>query len=111
MSKTRIIIGVFVLSGLFLGCKKTSSSSYTPDCTGAAKSYQTNVAPIIQSACLGCHDSGSGRVNLSGYSALFSNRSSVRADIVSGRMPQNSSLSDAQKNNIVCWIDNGAPNN
>jgi hypothetical protein len=31
--------------------------------------------------------------------------------IVSGTMPQNATLTPAQKNSIICWIDSGAPNN
>jgi hypothetical protein len=26
-------------------------------------------------------------------------------------MPQNGSLTSSEKNAIICWIDNGAPNN
>jgi hypothetical protein len=31
--------------------------------------------------------------------------------VLSGLMPQNATLTTAQKNTIICWIDSGAPNN
>jgi hypothetical protein len=92
--------------GLWTGCSKDSTSnSYTPTCDGTVKSYLSDVAPVIQSACSGCHQ------NYSSYSQLYASRGSVRSVIVSGSMPRGSSLSTAQKDAIVCWIDNGAANN
>jgi hypothetical protein len=96
-----ILICVAALSA----CKKTSSTSYTPDCTGAAKSYSTDVAPLMTSSCVGCHG------NYSSYSGVNSDKSNIRSNIVSGSMPKNGTFTDAQKNAVVCWIDNGAPNN
>jgi hypothetical protein len=103
----RILACMLLSFVLFTGCKKdnTSPVSYTPSCTGAAKSYKNDVAPIIQSACSGCHQ------NYNTYSQMSASQSSVRSVIVSGAMPKGSSLSTAQKDAIVCWIDNGASNN
>ncbi len=99
-----VLLSFVVLSG----CKKdnTTPASYTPSCSGAAKSYKNDVAPLIQSVCSGCHPN-----NFDTYSKLSASQSSVRSAIVSGSMPKGTSLSDAQKNAIVCWIDNGAANN
>ena len=85
------------------------------DCSGAAKSFATDVNPIIQASCTnaGCHNAGSnnGPGPLLSYQQIFNARISIRPAVASGLMPQNSKLSDAQKNAILCWIDNGAPNN
>lgn len=89
----------------FTACKKTSSTSYTPDCSGTAKSYAADVAPLISSSCVGCHSS------YSTYAGVSSDKSRIRSSIVSGSMPKSSTFTDAQKNSIVCWIDNGAANN
>ena len=35
----------------------------------------------------------------------------IRAAVLSGSMPKNGSLTAAQKNSIICWIDAGAANN
>ncbi len=97
-----VLLGI----GIWSGCSKDSTtSSYTPTCDGTVKSYKNNVAPIIQSACAGCHQ------NYSSYSNLFASRNSVRSAIVSGNMPRSGSLTTAQKDAIACWVDNGAPNN
>jgi hypothetical protein len=102
----KILFVLMVSFGLWTGCSKDSTTTpYTPSCDGTVKSYNTDVAPVIQSACAGCHG------NLGTYSQLHSSQMSVRSAIVSGRMPQGNSLSTAQKNAIVCWIDSGAPNN
>lgn len=92
---------------IFGACKKkdsTKSSSYTPSCSGT-KSYLVDVKPLMQSYCVSCHS------NYNSYTTVKSSSSSIRNSIVNGSMPQGSSLTDDQKNNIVCWIDAGAPNN
>jgi len=48
---------------------------------------------------------------LTTYQQVFNARTSVRSSVASGSMPKGSTLSDAQKNAILCWIDSGAPNN
>jgi hypothetical protein len=98
------LIVILICGAMFASCKK-DKSSYIPDCSGTAKSYSTDVAPLFAGECNGCHS------NYSSYSGVSSDKSKIRSSIVSGSMPQNSSLADAEKNNIVCWIDAGAANN
>jgi hypothetical protein len=110
-------LGILILFICFISCKKnnSTSSAYTPDCSGTTPTFAANVEPIILSACAtsGCHNSGSnqGPGALTTYSQIKSSISSIRSSVVSGRMPQGTSLSTAQKNSIVCWIDAGAANN
>ena len=97
-------------------CKKSTASAASVDCSGTAKSYATDVSPIIQASCAtnsGCHGSGShnGPGELLTYSEVFNAHASIRAAVLSGAMPQNGSLTTAQKTAIICWIDNGATNN
>jgi hypothetical protein len=101
------IPGVLLISILlFISCSKDNlSDNYTPSCSGTAKSYKTDVAPLIQSYCSGCHS------NYSTWSQLSASKNSVRTTIVSGSMPQGKTLSTAQKDAIICWIDIGASNN
>lgn len=102
--KTMKKLIVFLLCGaMFVSCKK--DSSYTPDCSGTAKSYATDVAPLFTSECNGCHS------EYSTYAGISADKSNIRSSIVSGSMPKKSSLADAEKNNVVCWIDAGALNN
>ena len=126
--KRRIAISYFII--LFIctlsSCSKSGSGNSsggggggggggTINCTSVPKSFSADVNPIIQSFCnqAGCHNSGStnGPGPLTNYTQVFNARTSIRAAIFSGTMPQNSTLSTAQKNSIICWIDAGAMNN
>lgn len=107
------------LTLLFNACSKSSSNSTTtpttPDCS-TAKSFATDVAPIVSASCAtnsGCHATGSanGPGALMNYTQIYNNRTAIRAAVANGTMPQGSSLSTAQKNAILCWVDAGAPNN
>lgn len=108
---------LFLLASLFsiLSCSKNTPAKDSTTCDNAAKSFATNVNPIIQSFCNqpSCHASGSvnGPGPLTNYTQAFNARSAIRSAIQSGLMPQNATLSPAQKNSIICWIDSGAPNN
>jgi len=112
MKKT---IAFVLLAGLIgiLSCKK-SGASYTPSCSGTTPTFAASVSPLILSSCAtsGCHASGShnGPGALTTYSQIKSASSSIRSSVVSGSMPENSTLSSDQRNTIVCWIDAGANN-
>jgi len=101
----KLLVILTMALGLWTSCSKDSSSStYTPSCNGTAKSYATDVAPLIQAYCGGCH-------NFNSYSTVAASANSIRSMIASGQMPRGGSLTNAQKDIIVCWIDNGAKNN
>ncbi|HKB43557.1 MAG TPA: hypothetical protein VKC90_04180 [Chitinophagaceae bacterium] len=117
---------IIVVSCLIISCSKSGTVNNgsansggggvtTTNCTSVPKSFATDVNPIIQSFCnvSGCHNSGStnGPGPLTNYNQVFAARISIRAAIASGAMPQNATLSVAQKNSILCWIDSGADNN
>ncbi len=113
LKKALLIASVFAV---LYACSKSTDNATTVDCSGIAKSFSTDVNPIIQATCTtnsGCHGSGSnnGPGELLTYSEIFSSRSSIRSAVASGSMPKTGSLTTAQKNAIICWIDNGAPNN
>ncbi|MGZ4025521.1 MAG: hypothetical protein ACXVM0_09810 [Flavisolibacter sp.] len=115
MKKTMIVLLSLMVT--VLACSKNSGTdnTITPDCS-TAKSYATDVSPLVQTYCAtnsGCHGAGSGQGPgpLTSYSQVFNNRSSIRNAVASGMMPQGSSLSAAQKNAIICWIDSGAQHN
>ena len=110
-----VFIGALVFVILY-ACSKSTDTVTTVDCSGTAKSFSTDVNPIIQATCTsnsGCHgsDSNNGPGELLTYSQIFNSRSSIRSAVVSGSMPKTGSLTTAQKNAIICWIDNGASNN
>jgi hypothetical protein len=108
-----IVLTVF---GVLFACSKSTDSTSSVDCSGTTKSFSSDVNPIIQATCAtnsACHGSGSnnGPGELLTYSEIFNARSSIRSAVLSGSMPKTGSLTTAQKNAIICWIDNGAANN
>ncbi len=123
MTKALIITLLTILTvAISFSCKKDSGNGgnsgggTTVDCsTVPNKAFGADVDPIIQGRCNipGCHASGStnGPGPLTNYTQVFNARSLIRTAVASGRMPQGSILSAAQKNSIICWIDSGAPNN
>ena len=121
MKKLISLATLFVVITLVLfACSKGSSSggsggNTNVDCSVVPKTYSADVSPIISTRCAisGCHAAGSfnGPGELINYQEIFNSRTSIRSAIASGLMPQGSSLTQAQRNSITCWIDNGAPNN
>ncbi|MGZ8553330.1 MAG: hypothetical protein ACXWV8_07990 [Chitinophagaceae bacterium] len=113
MKKSTLLIRI--LSFLLLSCSKSKPEKDSPACNEIAKTFTTNVNPIIQTYCNqpSCHTSGSvnGPGPLTNYTQVFNARSVIRNAIQSGLMPQNATLTTAQRNTIICWIDNGAPDN
>jgi hypothetical protein len=123
MKKILIITGFALL--ILNSCSKDKGGSgggggggggTTINCaTVTNKAFAADVAPIFQSVCsaASCHNAGSsnGPGALTSYNQIFAARSTIRSVVFSGAMPKNSALSTSQKSSIICWIDNGAPNN
>lgn len=116
-----IFLGILSISFTITACSKSSGGGgggggTSVDCsTVTNKAFSADVNPIIQSRCniAACHAAGStnGVGPLTNHAEVFAARVRVRAAISAGTMPQGSSLSTAEKNSIICWIDSGAPNN
>lgn len=86
------------------------------DCSTVASSFSANANPIIQSSCAtdaSCHGAGSsnGPGPLLNYTQISNARIAIKAAVANGSMPKNGSLSTAQKNTIICWVDGGGLNN
>ncbi len=118
MSKALVVTTILVLSVLVtISCSKDGGGggSTTLDCsTVTNKAFAANISPIIQASCAlaGCHaTAGNGPGALTNYAQVSAAASTIRSAVSSGRMPQGSTLTTAQKNSILCWIDSGAPNN
>ena len=94
----------------------TTGNTTSIDCSGAAKSFTNDVAPIIRASCAtgsNCHGSGSvnGPGELLTYSEIQTASARIRPAVLSGIMPKTGSLTTAEKTSIICWIDNGTTNN
>lgn len=114
---TTVLIPLVIFPAIFtiISCSKGGTDNPGPDCSGPAKTFSGDVNPIVQTYCnqAGCHQPGStnGPGSLTNYNEVFGARSIIRVQIEAGLMPQNATLSAAQRNAILCWIDSGAPNN
>jgi hypothetical protein len=121
--------GVLVILGSFLliaSCSKSGGDggsgttggggSTTTNCTGVASAFAANVNPIIQSTCATdatCHGAGSanGPGPLLTYTQISNASALIKPAVASGTMPKVGTLTVAQKNSIICWINSGSPNN
>jgi hypothetical protein len=86
------------------------------NCTTVPKAFAADVNPIIQSVCATdatCHGAGSinGPGPLLTYAQIYAARTMIRSAVATGLMPKTGTLSTAQKNTILCWVDAGGPNN
>ncbi len=86
------------------------------NCSTVPKAFAADVNPIIQSVCATdatCHGSGSsnGPGPLQTYNQIFNARVNIKSAVSSGLMPKVGTLTTAQKNSIICWVDAGGPNN
>ncbi len=114
---------LIALSTITASCSKSTVSNppgggggISFSCTGISPKFGADVQPIFNTVCSisnTCH--GAGSMNLGGpftnYSQIFAKTANIRAAILSGIMPQSGSVTQAQINNLICWIDSGAPNN
>ncbi|MDG1227632.1 MAG: cytochrome c [Polaribacter sp.] len=73
--------------------------------------FSQNIKPIIDAACIDCHGIGGNFPNLKSYSTISSNANSVKAEVVSRRMPKGISLKQSEIDAIVCWVESGALDN
>ena len=118
-----IILFIFLAATVFTACSKSNTTpgagtggGRTFSCAGISPKFSADVQPILTSVCSinsNCHASGS--TNSGGpfttHAEVFAKSSNIRAAILSGVMPQSGTITQAQVNAFICWIDSGAPNN
>ncbi len=98
-----------------ISCSKENEEDLLP--TGErceeAVSLSNDILPIINQNCAvaGCHVSGTSRIDLSLKENVLANANQIRSFTQSGFMPMQGSgfqLSPTEKENIFCWVENGA---
>ena len=119
-----IFLLIFSTALVLISCSKSDPSAgggiggsgITFSCAGISPKFSTDVQPILTSVCSinsNCHASGSS--NSGGpftiQAEVFAKKSNIRAAILAGTMPQSGTITQAQINAFICWIDSGAPNN
>jgi hypothetical protein len=88
----------------------------TFSCSGISPKFSTDIQPILTTVCSvnsNCHAAGSTNSGgaFTNYTEVNAKKSNIRAAIISGSMPQSGSITQAQVNAFICWIDAGAANN
>ncbi len=76
-------------------------------------SYTSTIKPIINNSCAvtGCHDGSTAQTNFTSFSNVQGKAADIKSRTQSGSMPKNSTLTQAQKDAIACWVDDGAIDN
>jgi hypothetical protein len=105
----------------FLACSSENEEDILPDpgeerCGNETVSLSNNIVPIINQNCSisGCHVSGTGRLDLSVRDNIIQSANQIKNFTQSVFMPPQRSgkaLTDAQKETIFCWVENGALDN
>lgn len=122
MRKITILV-VLSASALLTACRKSepansesSGGGITFSCTGISPKFSADIQPILTTVCSinsNCHAAGSTNSGgpFTSHAEVSAKKSNIRAAILSGTMPQSGSITQAQINAFICWIDSGAPNN
>ena len=120
-------LAFFITIVSFVACSKGGSTNNggggggggttrTFSCVGITPKFSADVQPILTTVCSinsNCHAAGSTNSGgpFTSYIEVNAKKSNIRAAILAGTMPQTGSISQAQVNAFICWIDSGAPNN
>ncbi|UCS93008.1 2-polyprenyl-6-methoxyphenol hydroxylase [Echinicola marina] len=116
-----LLIGCLLLG--VMACGSESEEDLMPNnpnggdrCDDNVATLSGEVSTIIENNCAisGCHVAGTGRVDLTVTANIIQNANQIRNYTESGFMPEASSgltLTQAQKDDIYCWVANGAQNN
>ncbi len=120
-----LLLLVVFMSLMIFACSKASEdklSTGTSTCDTTSVSYSSDIIPILQSYCYGCHGNGntagSGGISLDGYSNLktYADNGYLVGNITfaAGYNPMpygQPKMPDCQVNKIVAWVHQGAQNN
>ncbi len=114
MKRALFVLLMLVLS---VSCKKEKvPANSDPTCTDTI-SFNSEVLPLINNSCTGCHDVG----NTTGYTFTnhtnISNNASIMLNAMRGQggiqlmPPAGQPLADSLINKFNCWISQGKNNN
>jgi hypothetical protein len=108
---------LLIITGLFLllsNCTYNNEVDYFKDTTNLCKtdsmSFQSNVYPVIETNCVGCHSNFEGYDNVKKFSTRIMDAIQHKAGVAP--MPQGASkLPDCTINQLNAWIAQGLKNN
>jgi hypothetical protein len=89
------------------------------DCDTSNVTYSGTIRPLVDQWCVGCHGgiAPSDGIDLTSYSGLYN--IAVNGSLIGSThgqsgyspMPQGGQLSDCEKDQLLIWVQDGAPNN
>jgi hypothetical protein len=86
-----------------------------PDaCPSPSPSYATDVVPVLDAKCNGCHTGGEGPWPLTNHDLVVHWRDQVLTEVVQCTMPPplgTTELTQAERTMLVDWLVCGAPDN
>jgi len=109
-------------NNLTAGAKAVTVRDNSNNCTvtksimiQSGTSYASDVKSIIETSCAvsGCHVSGGAApFSLGSLANIQNHAGEIKTATANGSMPKSGTpLTQAQKDKIACWVDDGAPNN
>lgn len=110
-----VVLSTFVGFGFVNSCakEKVPVITTTPDCADTVR-FSTQIAPMIQSNCIGCHDVGGSAPTLTNYNEISANATAILSSLngTPQLMPQGGpALNDTLIQQFTCWISQGKLNN
>jgi len=116
--KLKYVLMGFVLF-LSVNCSSENEEDLAPDpedkCEDNSATLSGAISTILGTNCAvsGCHVSGTGRVDFTIKQNIIQNANQIRTFTQNGTMPPAGagSLTTQQKDDIYCWVKNGAQDN
>ena len=111
--KMKLSILIALLNFMALSCTK---DVYTPplyDCNTTV-SYETDIQPIIEANCAGCHSTGFSAGDFSNFEGFKAkaDQGLVNAQVFTEKkMPPTGPLPDQDLELLYCWLQDGALEN
>ena len=114
--KNKILMSLFVLGITMLSaCTNDNYEELYGDLPDVPDvvSLSTHIVPIMDSKCAisGCHVTGVTFPDLTVNANVISSASQIRTRTQSGNMPKTGSLTQAEKDLIKNWVDQGSLDN
>lgn len=109
-----------IFNSLLFSCAYENEEDLFGETVCLEVSFAQTIEPIIERSCTidneSCHSPGDAQPDFTVFANVkqfaHDRLGGIKARVLSGDMPRgNRSLSQEEIKNIVCWIDNGAPQN
>jgi hypothetical protein len=110
------IFALTLYLSLIFSCAKDKVAVITPLNCPDTISFTTQVLPLIQSNCTGCHNVGNGTgIILTNHSNISASANAILGSMHANGyqlMPQGGpALPDSLIQKVACWLDQGKKNN